>query len=51
MLTSNIHFTKFKIKKKNNRTKNELKFILKENIQVIHSLTKKYKNNYKKKEI
>ena len=51
MLTSNIHFTKFKIKKKNNRTKNELKFILKENIQVIHSLTKKYKNNYKKKDI
>ena len=52
MLTSTIHFTKFKIKiKKKNKIKNELKFILKENTQVINSLTKKYKNKFNKKDI
>ncbi len=51
MLTSGIHFTKFKIRKKNIKIKNELKFILKQNIQVIHSLTKKYINNFNKKDI
>ena len=52
MLTSTIHFTKFKIKiKKKNKIKNELKFILKENSQLIRSLTKKYKNKFNKKDI
>ena len=51
MLTPGIHFTKFKIRKKNIKIKNELKFILKQNIQVIHSLTKKYINNFNKKDI
>ena len=51
MLTPRIHFTKFKIKKQSYKIKNELKLILKENIQVIHSLTKKYKNNFIKKNI
>ena len=52
MLTPTIHFTKFKIKiKKKNKIKNELKFILKENTQVINSLTKKYKNKFNKKDI
>ncbi|MDC2998345.1 glucose-6-phosphate isomerase [Candidatus Pelagibacter sp.] len=52
MLTPTIHFTKFKIKiEKKNKIKNELKFILKENTQVIRSLTKKYKNKFNKKDI
>tara|TARA_B100001250_G_scaffold380530_1_gene372042 strand:+ start:2163 stop:3317 length:1155 start_codon:yes stop_codon:yes gene_type:complete len=51
MLTPGIHFTKFRIRKKNIKIKNELKFILKKNIQVIHSLTKKYINNFNKKDI
>ena len=52
MLTPTIHFTEFKIKiKKKNKIKNELKFILKENSQLIRSLTKKYKNKFNKKDI
>ena len=52
MLTPTIHFTEFKIKiKKKNKIKNELKFILKENTQLIQSLTKKYKNKFNKKDI
>jgi glucose-6-phosphate isomerase len=46
MLTTNIKFKNFKIKKKNSIIKNNLKLILKEKNQVIISLSKSYKNNF-----
>ena len=49
MLTPTIHFTEFKIKKKKKKIKNELKIILKENTQLIRSLTKNIKINLTKK--
>ena len=49
MLTSGIKFTKFRIKKKYKKIKKELKILLKENNQVIKSLTSNYKNKFNSK--
>ena len=52
MLTNNINFINFinfKVKKKKSNVKKNLKLILKENNQVILSLSKEYKNNFNKK--
>jgi len=46
MLTKNINFINFQNKKKNKIISNKLKFILNENNEVIHSLTKNYTNSY-----
>ena len=48
MLTRNINFINFKIKKKNKLIRKKLKLILNNNNQVIQSLKKNYKNSYKK---
>ena len=50
MLTNNIKFKNFQIKKKLN-IKNILSFILKENNQVITSLRKGYKDSFNKKKL
>ena len=50
MLTNNIKFKNFQIKKKSH-IKNILSFILKENNQVITSLRKGYKDSFNKKKI
>ena len=49
MLTKNISFKNFQIKKKNKLIKNKLKLILNENNQIIQSLKVTYKNSYNKK--
>ena len=49
MFTNNINFKNFKVKKKNPLVKKYLKLILKENNQVILSLSNAYKNNYNNK--
>ena len=49
MLTRNIDFKNFKIKKNNQKVKKELKKILQENNEVIKSLKKTYKNSYNRK--
>ena len=49
MLTRNIDFKNFKIKKNPQKVKKELKKLLKENNEVIKSLRKNYKNSYNKK--
>jgi len=49
MLTRNIDFKNFKIKKKSLKVKKELKKLLKENNEVIKSLRKNYKNSYNRK--
>ena len=46
MLTTNISFNNFKIKKKKLLIKNNLKLILKEKNQVISSLSKDYKDSF-----
>ena len=51
MLTSNINFRQFKIKKNCLKVKKELKKLLRENNSVINSLTKSYKNNFKVKKL
>jgi len=51
MLTKNIKFKKFKIKKNSQKVDNELKKLLRENNSVIKSLTKNYINNFKAKKI
>ncbi len=51
MLTSNINFRQFKIKKNCRKVKKELKKLLRENNSVINSLTKNYKNNFKVKKL
>ena len=51
MLTKNISFKNFKSIKNNNKTKKELKIILKENNSVLQSLSSSYKNSYNKKTI
>ena len=50
MFTSNINFLNFRIKKKTN-VKKDLKFILRENNQVIQSLGKSYKNKFNNKSL
>ena len=49
MLTSNIDFKNFKIKKNTKKVKKILKKLLKEDNEVIRSLRKTYKNSYKRK--
>ena len=49
MLTKNIGFINFQIKKKNKLVKKILKLILKENSQIIQSLKTSYSNSYAKK--
>ena len=44
MLTRNIDFKNFKIKKNTQKVKKELNKLLKENNEVIRSLKKTYKN-------
>ena len=51
MLTKNIKFREFKIKKNSLKVENELKKLLRENNSVIKSLTKNYINNFKVKKI
>ena len=49
MLTNNINFINFKLKKKKSNVRRNLNLILKEKNQVILSLSKEYKNNFNKK--
>ena len=49
MLTRNIDFKNFKIKKNTQKVKKKLKKILQENNEVIKSLRKTYKHSYNKK--
>ena len=49
MLTKNISFKNFKLKKKNNKIERYLNFILKENNEIIKSLRPNYKNSYNQK--
>ena len=51
MLTKNINFKNFKLKKYNNKIKKDLEIILKENNEVIRSLSPNYKNSYNKKTV
>ena len=51
MLTKNINFNNFKLKKNNNKIKKDLKILLKENNTILQSLGKSYKNSYKRKTI
>ena len=51
MLTSGINFTSFKKKAKTSLVKKKLQIILKENNQVIKSLSSNYKNSFNKKQI
>ncbi len=48
MLTSGIKFKNFKIKAKSQGVKKKLKFLIKENNEVLNSLGINYKNSYKK---
>ena len=49
MLTKNIDFKNFKIKKDTQKVKKKLKKLLQENNEVIKSLRKNYKNSYNRK--
>ena len=49
MLTKNINFINFNLKKKKNYIKFYLNKILKQNNEVINSLRSSYKNSYKNK--
>ena len=49
MLTRNIYFKNFKIKKNSQKVKKKLKNLLQENNEVIKSLRKTYKNSYNRK--
>jgi len=51
MLTKNINFNNFRLKKNNKKIKRDLDLILKENNEVIKSLSKNYIYSYKKKTI
>lgn len=51
MLTENIDFKNFKIKKKTKLIKKKLNLLLKEDNQIIKSLSNNYKNSFKKKYI
>jgi len=51
MLTKHINFKNFLIKKKNSVVKKNLNLILSEKNQVIFSLSKFYKDSFKKKNI
>jgi len=49
MLSKDINFIDFKIKKKKLLLKKKLNSLLREKNQIIQSLDKSYKNNFKKK--
>jgi len=49
MLTKNINFKSFKLKKNNKKIKIDLKLFLKENNMILKSLGSGYRNNYNKK--
>ena len=51
MLTKNISFKNFKIKKNNEKIKKDLNIILKKKNSVLESLSTSYKNSYNKKTI
>ena len=51
MFTQNISFKNFTVKKKKLDVKKNLKLILNEKSQVIHSLSKTYKDSFSKKNI
>ena len=51
MITKNINFKNFQIKKNFLKVKKDLKLLLKENNTVLKSLSTSYKNNYKVKMI
>ena len=51
MLTKNINFKNFKVKKSNNKIKKDLSILLNENNEVLKSLSLNYKNSYSKKTI
>ena len=51
MITSGIFFKNFKIKKKNFHLKKKFKDLIKNNDQVIQSLSKNYKDFFKKKNL
>ena len=49
MLTKNINFKNFEFKRNVKKIKTDLNFLLKEENEVLRSLSLNYKNNYKKK--
>ena len=51
MLTKNINFKNFNLKKINKVTKEDLKKLLKEKNIILDSLSTDYKNSYSKKKI
>ena len=51
MLTKNINFKNFRVKKNNNKIKKDLNIILKENNEILKSLSPSYKNSYNQKAI
>ncbi len=51
MLTKNIKFKQFKIRRKNNRVNEDLKSLLREKNHIIKSLTRNYKNSFTKKNL
>ena len=51
MLTKNINFKNFHLKKVNKNIKKDLKKLLKEKSTILDSLSKNYKNSYSKKNI
>ena len=51
MLTKNINFKNFRVKKNNNKIKKDLNIILKENNEILKSLSPSYKNSYNQKTI
>ena len=51
MITKDINFQNFKLKKKNIKIKKDLKILLKEKNHVLKSLMPSYKNSYTEKKI
>ena len=51
MITKNIYFKNFNLKKNSKSIKNDLRLLIKKNDTIFQSLGLKYKNNYKKKVI
>ena len=51
MLTKNINLKNYKLKKNNNKIKKDLKILLKEDNEILRSLSAGYKNSYNKKTI
>jgi len=51
MLTKNINFKNFKVKKSSNKIKKDLNIILKKKNSILNSLSSSYRNSYSKKTI